>query len=217
MEGKETGRLEAFSDGVIAIAITLLVLEIKVPGNLPAGKSLWVALFDQWPTYLALVTSFVTILIMWINHHRMFSHISRIDTVLMLLNGGLLLGITILPFTTELVGEYLEKPDEQVAAIVYNGVFIFTATFFNLSWRYASHNNRLLNPGADLEAVRALTRQYMFGIPGYFFTLLIALVNFPASLILTIFIAIFFAFPSKKQRVPATEAAGKQVPEPGND
>ncbi|MBN9388267.1 MAG: DUF1211 domain-containing protein [Chloroflexi bacterium] len=199
MEGKETSRLEAFSDGVIAIAITLLALEIKVPGEQPEGKSLWIALFDQWPTYLALVTTFVMILIMWINHHRMFSHIHRIDTVLMLLNGGILLGITILPFTTELVGEYLLKPDgqKQVAAIVYNGVFIFTAIFFNLAWRYASQKDRLLNPQADRDAVRGLTRQYMFGIPGYFITLLIALVNFPLSLVLTIFIAIFFAFPNK--------------------
>lgn len=198
MEGKETSRLEAFSDGVIAIAITLLALEIKVPGEQSADKGLWTALINQWPTYLALVTTFVMILIMWINHHRMFSHIHRIDTPLMLLNGGILLGITILPFTTELVGDYLEKPDEQVAAIVYNGVFIFTAFFFNLTWRYASQKNRLLDSQADQDAVRGLTRQYMFGIPGYFVTLLIALVNFPLSLILTIFIAIFFAFPFKQ-------------------
>jgi uncharacterized membrane protein len=169
-----------------------------MPDEQAADKGLWTALFNQWPTYLALITSFVTILIMWINHHRMFSHIHRIDTVFMLLNGGILLGITILPFTTELVGDYLEKPGEQVAAIVYNGVFIFTAIFFNPTWRYASQNSRLLNFQADRDAVRGLTRQYMFGIPGYLITLLIALLNFSLSLVLTIFIALFFVFPFKQ-------------------
>src|SRR5689334_18607568 len=192
MEGKETSRLEAFSDGVIAIAITLLVLEIKVPSELPEGTSLWTALGNQWPSYLALVTSFTVILIMWINHHRMFSHIWRTDTMLFLLNGGLLLGITILPFTTALVAEYLQKRDAEVAAIVYNGNFILTALFFNLIWSYASRKNRLLSPQADPVAVKALTRQYRYGIPAYIFTLLIALVNFPVSLLLNIGMAIFF-------------------------
>ena len=205
MEGKETSRLEAFSDGVIAIAITLLVLEIKVPSDLPEGTGLLAALVNQWPSYLALVTSFTIILIMWINHHRMFSHIWRTDTTLLLLNGGLLLGITILPFTTELVGEYLQRPDAEVAAIVYNGVFIYTALFFNLIWGYASGKNRLLKPQADQAAIKALSRQYMFGVPGYSIILVIALINFPVSLILSIFMAIFFAFPSKPDRIKEEE------------
>ena len=197
MESKETSRLEAFSDGVIAIAITLLVLEIKVPVDLPEGTSLWSALAKQWPSYLALVTSFTVILIMWINHHRMFTHIWRQDTLLLLFNGGLLLGITILPFTTALVAEYLQKPDAEVAAIVYNGNFILTAIFFNLIWTYARKKG-LLNPQADPAAVKALTSQYVFGIPGYIFTLLVALINFPVSLGLSIGLAIFFAFPGKR-------------------
>lgn len=199
MESKETSRLEAFSDGVIAIAITLLVLEIKVPTELPEGTGLWSALGKQWPSYLALVTSFTVILIMWINHHRMFSHIGRVDTMLFLLNGGLLLGITILPFTTALVAEYLQKPDAQVAAIVYNGNFILTAIFFNLLWGYASRKNRFLTAQADPAAVKALTRQYMYGVPAYVLILLVALINFPVSLALSIGMAIFFAFPSRRQ------------------
>jgi uncharacterized membrane protein len=198
MEGKETSRLEAFSDGVIAIAITLLVLEIKVPAELPEGASLWTALGKQWPSYLALVTSFVIILIMWINHHRMFTHIWRTDTMLFLLNGGLLLGITILPFTTGLVAEYLQKPDAEVAAIVYNGNHILTALFFSLTWSYASRKTRLLSPQADPAAVKAITRQFRYGIPAYVIILLIALINFPVSLLLNIGMAVYFAFPSKR-------------------
>jgi uncharacterized membrane protein len=205
MESTETNRLEAFSDGVLAIAITLLILEIKVPTDLPEGTGLWSALARQWPSYLALVTSFTTILIMWINHHRIFTHIWRTDTTLLLLNGGLLLGITILPFTTALVAEYLQKPDAEIAAIIYNGNFIFTAIFFNLLWGYASRKNRLLNPLADPAAVQALTGQYRYGIPAYVLILLIALINFPVSLGFSIAMAIFFAFPARPRQAGPEE------------
>lgn len=201
MESKETNRLEAFSDGVIAIAITLLILEIKVPTDLPEGTGLWNALARLWPSYLALVTSFTLILILWINHHRMFIHIWRTDTTLFLLNGGVLLCITTLPFTTALVAEYLQKPEAQIAAIIYNGNFIVMAIFFNSLWLYATYKDRLLNPAADQAGVKALTRQYRFGIPGYVIILLISLINFPISLALSIAMAVFFTFPSRRAQV----------------
>ena len=131
-ENKETGRVEAFSDGVFAIAITLLVLNIQVPHDLPVGKSLAGALIDQWPTYLAFVTSFATIGIMWINHHRLFTHIRRSDNTLLVLNGLLLMGITVVPFPTALLAAYIGHPDEQVAALVYGGTLVLIAIFFNV-------------------------------------------------------------------------------------
>ena len=94
---KETGRLEAFSDGVFAIAITLLILEIHVPKEVEKG-GLAPALLAEWPSYLAFVSSFAIIGIMWINHHRMFEFVRRIDQTLLLLNGLLLLAITFIPF-----------------------------------------------------------------------------------------------------------------------
>src|SRR5437899_1855756 len=94
----ETARIEAFSDGVFAIAITLLILEIKVPG-LQQGR-LAGALLRQWPSYLAFLLSFVYIGIMWMNHHRMFTHIRRSNDTLLLLNLLLLLGVTVVPFPT---------------------------------------------------------------------------------------------------------------------
>src|SRR6266478_238687 len=99
---RETGRLEAFSDGVFAIAITLLVLDLKVPAEPP----LLDGLLSQWSVYLAYIISFIFILIMWINHHRMFEHIVRSDSTFMLLNGLLLLGITVVPFPTNIVARY---------------------------------------------------------------------------------------------------------------
>src|SRR5450756_525291 len=111
-ENKETGRVEAFSDGVFAIAITLLVLNIQVPHDLPVGKSLAGALIDQWPTLVAFVTSFATIGIMWINHHRLFIHIKRTDNNLLVLNLLLLLVIIFIPFPTALLAQqYAMHPE----------------------------------------------------------------------------------------------------------
>ncbi len=124
MEEKETNRLEAFSDGVFAVAITLLVLNIKIPGidlppgKLPLGTDLWHALRDEWPMLAAYVTSFATIGIMWLNHHRLFVYIKRINTVLVLLNLLLLLFIVFVPVPTALLAEYVVLPDQHAAAII---------------------------------------------------------------------------------------------------
>src|SRR5262245_38427492 len=98
MVTNETARIEAFSDGVFAIAITLLVLDLKVPKEAGHDLSLASALAAQWPAYLAFVTSFLTILVMWINHHRMFTLIGRSDDRLLVYNGLLLMGVTLVLF-----------------------------------------------------------------------------------------------------------------------
>src|SRR5438477_11444653 len=196
---KETGRIEAFSDGVYAIAITLLILDIKVPTEAADNGELWQALIRQWPTYLALVSSFLTVLIMWINHHRLFTHIRRSDSILMMLNGLLLLGITVVPFPTKLVAEYVQRGGQNTAAMVYGGTFTVVAIFFNLLWRYGSHNNRLLDENADRAAVDAITRQYLFGPTVYFAATLLALISVPLSLIVYLLLALFFALPGSRQ------------------
>ena len=128
----ETTRIEAFSDGVFAIAITLLVLDLKVPRELSEGRTLDQILLAQWPGYLAFITSFLTILIMWVNHHRMFTLIGRSDHRLLFYNGLLLMGVTLVPFPTALVAEFLRHDGERTAALVYSGTFIFIAICFNL-------------------------------------------------------------------------------------
>ena len=112
---KETARIEAFSDGVFAIAITLLILEIKIPA---AGSGeLSVQLLRQWPSYFAFVFSFAFIGIMWINHHRLFTHIKRSNNALLFLNLLLLLGVTAVPFPTAVLAQHLGQSDQRAAAM----------------------------------------------------------------------------------------------------
>ena len=115
---KETGRIEAFSDGVFAIAVTLLVLEVRVPHlqDGGAGGSLARALLAQWPSYVALVTSFLTVLVMWANHHRIFELVRRVNAPFLYANGLLLLVVTVVPFPTAVLAEYFQKPGATTAA-----------------------------------------------------------------------------------------------------
>src|SRR5215472_5930303 len=137
---RETARTEAFSDGVIAFAITLLVLNLKDPLLDPAlsQKSLFQGLLTQWPAFFAFVTSFATILIMWVNHHNMFTFIKRVDTTLLFLNGLLLFFIVLTAFTTLLVANHVgltETSDGTTAAAVYAG----NATILGTVWSTISY------------------------------------------------------------------------------
>jgi len=195
---KETGRVEAFSDGVFAVAITLLVLNIQPPSDILTESKLLDFLISKWPNYLAFVTSFFTIGIMWVNHHRLFGHIKRTDTMLLLLNILLLLAIVFVPFPTALLAGYIVRPDQHLAALVYNGTFVVLAALFNLLWRYATYRGRLLDTKTDLSAVRAINRQYLFGPVFYGLAFGLAWINVPASVVLNLLLAVFFAIPSRK-------------------
>lgn len=215
MEEKETGRLEAFSDGVFAVAITLLVLNIKVPGldflNKPSDDGLWRMLRDELPLLVAYVTSFATIGIMWINHHRLFNHIKRTDTGLQLLNLLLLLIIVFIPVPTALLAEYIVLPNDHVAAIIYSGTNVVLAICFNLLWRYASYHNRFLGKNVDSRAVAAISRQYMFGPLLYLIAFGLAWFNTPASLVLNFLLALFFALPGRALRHLSSSNASTEL------
>src|SRR2546425_12858563 len=206
LENKETGRLEAFSDGVFAVAITLLVLNIRIPGiDLPPGQlpgdiDLWHALRDEWPMLAAYVTSFATIGIMWLNHHSLFTHIKRINTVLVLLNLLLLLFIVFVPVPTALLAEYVELPDQHAAAIVYSGTFVLTACCFHLLRRKAFYHNRLIGKDVDSRAIQAISRQYLFGPLVYLIAFALAFVSTPATIIASFALALFFALPARPPR-----------------
>jgi uncharacterized membrane protein len=195
MASSETGRIEAFSDGVFAIAITLLVLDLKVPREVADRVPLARALAAQWPTYVAFVTSFLTILIMWVNHHRIFTLIGRSDDRLLLYNGLLLMGITVVPFPTSLVAEYLRHDGQRTAVIVYNVTFIAIAICFNLLWRTAAVDDRLLHPRADRASVDRIFAAFRYGPAWYVLALGLAFVSVSASLFLNLALALYYAAP----------------------
>ncbi len=194
-QARATGRVEAFSDGVFAIAMTLLVLDLKVPPPAvlkegPLGPALW----RQWPTFLAYLASFATILVMWVNHHRMLDHLRRTDGTFLFLNGLLLLFVAFVPFPTALVSEYLLLPQARTAAALYAGTYVALALSFNLLWHYATARRRLLSPDADLTRVDALSRQYRTGPALYAAALLLAVWSAPASFGLCLLLAVYWAF-----------------------
>lgn len=199
-EEKETGRIEAFSDGVFAIAVTLLVLELKVP-HLPDGGaegSLGRALLAQWPSYVALVTSFFTILVMWANHHRVFELVRRVDAPFLYANGLLLLVVTVVPFPTALLADYFHKPGASVAAAVYAGTFVVCGIAFQLFWRTAISGRRLLRRDYSEERVQEISRKYWWGVPGYGAATLAAFVSVYLTVAICIVLLVIWVTVSRR-------------------
>ena len=189
MDDNGTGRLEAFSDGVFAIAATLLVLEFGLSAH---QHDLGSALLHLWPAYLAYATSFVTIGIIWMNHHFCLETVGRADRTLMFLNILLLLTIAFLPFPTRLVAEYLQKPGEQTAVYAYDATFVLMAILYNVWWRYARSGRRLIREGVPDRALRAIDRAFTPGVPMYVAAFLIAIWSPLASVVFTLAIAAFY-------------------------
>jgi uncharacterized membrane protein len=191
---KETTRIEAFSDGVFAIAITLLILEVKVPG---AGTpDLEGQLARQWPSYVAFLMSFLFIGIMWINHHRLFTHIKRADNTLLVLNLLLLLGVTTVPFPTAVLAQHLGGSGGRTAMILYNATYLVIAIFFNVLWQYCiSKEHHLFGRDFDQAAVGKISAQYALGPMVYLVCLVLAWFSVTASLLMNIALAIYFLLP----------------------
>jgi uncharacterized membrane protein len=191
----ETARVEAFSDGVFAIAITLLILEIKVP-PLADHEGLGHALIGLWPSYLAYLASFATIGVMWLNHHRLFTLIVKNDDGVVAFNLALLLLISWMPFPTALLAEHLHGPDSITAGVVYAGSFFIIAIIFNLMWRYAVKAKAV---AAHLD-VESITRQYALGPVMYAGLVAAAFINGTVVLIVSALYAVYFALPPKLWR-----------------
>ena len=193
----ETSRIEAFSDGVFAIAITLLILEVHVPTGPPG--SLASALTRQWPTYISFLISFAFIGIMWVNHHRLFNHIRRSDNLLLFLNLLLLLGVTVVPFPTALLAtRYLSAAARVVAAAVFNGTYFAIAIFFNVLWHHAVAKGLL--DAATLDSAHSISKQYAVGPVAYLVCFGLSWISVPASILMNVVLAVFFAIPPKEHR-----------------
>ena len=186
MEG--TGRLEAFSDGVFAIAATLLVLEFSVSSSRNLGHQL----VHLWPAYFAYVTSFVTIGIIWINHHHTVSLMGRTDRTMLFINNLLLLTVAFLPFPTKLVGDYLHHGGEEAAVLAYAGTLVIMATLHQFWWQYARRNRRLIGDEVPDSALQAVDRAYAPGVALYGAVFVLAFFSPLAAVALTFAIAAFY-------------------------
>jgi uncharacterized membrane protein len=183
-----TGRLETFSDGVFAIAATILVLEFSAT----SGRNLGSQLLHLWPAYLAYVTSFVTIGIIWMNHHHTVSLIARTDRTMLFVNNLLLLTVAFLPFPTGLVGTSLRGEGEQAATLAYAGTLVVMAALHQVWWQYARRNRRLIADATPDSALRAVDRAYLPGIPMYGAVFVVAFFSPLAAVLITFAIAAFY-------------------------
>jgi TMEM175 potassium channel family protein len=202
-------RLEAFSDGVLAIAITLLVIELRPP-EVHQGERLADALWAQWPSYLAYLVSFLTIGVIWLNHHRVFEQVARVDGPLLLLNLNLLLWTALIPFPTAVVAEHLGGTGEtaQTAAALYCGVLLLTSLAFGGLFAWVTHDDRLLHRPPPAGVVRAARLRFMFGLVVYAAALALSWVSAPLALGLCGLMALYYAF--DQASVPAAEPSDQQ-------
>jgi uncharacterized membrane protein len=191
-------RLEAFSDGVFAIAITLLVLEIRVPPpeTMASPEALVRALGELWPSYLGYLISFVTIGIMWANHHNLIGLVGKVTHGLMLANLLLLLAIGFVPFPTALLAGTLDTPSAQVGVLVYAATFIGIAVAFNVLWYEIRRGRGVLRPNVDKRTIDAVSRSYRLGPPGFGVAFLAAIINPALGVLVIIALVALYLLPS---------------------
>lgn len=189
----DRGRTEAFSDGVFAVAITLLVLNFHTPeGNLRTG------LLHMWPSLLAYVVSFLNVGIMWMNHHAMLRHVVRVDRALQLLNLLLLMAVVLVPFPTDMLGQLLGHElrggDTRTGAFFYGLVMIAMAAGFSGVWFYAILRPGILDERIDRHALRVATFRFSIGAVIYVVGTLLALWEPLAALIVFGLLSFYYSF-----------------------
>jgi uncharacterized membrane protein len=212
-EGAElttSGRLVAFSDGVFAIAITLLVLDLAVPArDRTRSGTLASALAHEWPSYFAYLVSFLVVGIIWVNHHTMFSKVNLVDRLVLFANLALLLFVSVLPFPTRLLAEYLTAgTDAHTAAAVYSATMLSMGLAFSLLWLAVTRDMGLLHKHVDAVASRAALRRFGLGNLAYSATIVLSFVNAIVTLSVHAALALYYCFdhlatPSPRQRKDA--------------
>jgi TMEM175 potassium channel family protein len=182
-------RLEAFSDGVFAVAITLLVLEINVPG----GENLWHQLKDEWPSFAAFFVSFWVIGIIWVNHHGLLDHVKRADRGVLYLNLLVLMTVVFLPFATALLAEHLKSgADEEVAAAVYSGASLAMGLSMGALWTYITRHRERLGVELSDAQVRRTTMEFVIGNPFYLAAIVVSFISPPVVLVITGAVAVYY-------------------------
>jgi uncharacterized membrane protein len=190
-----TSRLEAFSDGVFAIAFTLLVLEFHPPApNVPLTGYL----SSLWPSFLAYSISFLLIGLVWANHHSMFVHIRRVDRPLLFLNTMLLADVAFLPFPTQLLAQALRlRADLSTAAFVYGLVLTIGGLFFNGIWLYAIRHPSLMSEKTPERYLHQVKRRFLIGPASYGLATVFALVAPAVSVVCYAILIVYFWLPPR--------------------
>jgi len=206
-----TSRAEAFSDGVFAIAATLLVLELKGPQVEPGG--LLKALLERWPSYATYAVSFLIIGIIWVNHHAVMDRIRSVNRRLLFMNLVFLMVVAVIPFPTALLAEYLQEGhDERLAAAVYSGTMALMGVSFGTMWAYAVlSNDLLLHEGVDADRARRSLWIFAVGNPLYVLAIAVSLISATLALAINALLALFYMFDVLP---PLTEGDEEQQGEP---
>ncbi len=207
----DTRRAESFSDGVFAVAITVLVFNLLAIGR---GPLTYRVLLDAWPQYGAYVVSFLTIGIMWLNHHTMLSLVSRVDRTTLVLNTFLLMGVVAVPFPTALVADHLAAgapPGGKVAAVVYGLVLTAISVAFSGMWIYlAAHQDSL--GATEIAMPRQATLRFSAGLIGYVIATLVAAFWSPGiALAIYALIAVYYLFEHLPGPAPSGEPPGSST------
>ena len=195
-EGLSKHRIEALSDGIFAFAMTLLVLDLKIPhSSTPSpADALGPTLLALWPKFFSYIMSFVVLGVYWIAHHGYAHFLKRTDRWLLWCNLLFLMFIVLVPFSTDLLGDY---PKQKVAVMIYGANFIALGLAFYLQWWYATSGHRLVGRDLEPEVVSRGRRRMLGGVAVYSCAVLIALANPTLSVILYAAIPLFFIFPSR--------------------
>jgi uncharacterized membrane protein len=201
--GMSIGRLEAFSDGVLAIVITLLILEIKVPEPAEARGELGHVLAEQWPHYVSFLLSFFIVGVIWLNHHATINLLARTDHRLLVLNLLLLLPVTVLPWPTDLLATYTKNgtaSDQRLAVLIYGATSTAMAISFNMLWHYLRRHPELhkLHVTSELLAVR--NHRYNLGLAVYPVATAVGLLSVPLFLAIMLGLAVLYLLPTPDTR-----------------
>jgi uncharacterized membrane protein len=187
----QTARLETFSDGVFAIAATLLILEVRLPGHGSVSHDL----VHAWPSYVAYAISFLTIGIIWVNHHTVMAQIGRVDRTFLFINVVFLMVVAFSPFPTRVVAEHL-RDGSKSAAFAYGLTFTLMAAFYGLMWFYAAIGRRLIAEDADQRVVSGISRSFAPGSVIYGAATLSSLLSAYVAVALYAAIALFYVVES---------------------
>ena len=187
----DTARLETFSDGVFAIAATLLILDVKLSG----GGSVAHQLVNAWPSYAAYAISFATLGIVWVNHHAVFTQIGRVDRTFLFINVLFLMVIAFSPFPTRVLADHLRE-GSKAAAFAYGLTFTVMALCYCALWFYAAVGRRLIAPEADQRTVSGISRSFAPGSVIYGTATLSSLISAWLAVGLYAAIALFYVLES---------------------